>query len=99
MKRETVRSDTSRPSFKSSPWIRGAPQRGFAAAMRVTKTLISALTDGRPPVGRTESLVQYSRKRRRCHTQDGVWSHDHERPPPSGPDSGKHDPEEPISSA
>ena len=30
--------------------------------------------------------------------QDGVWSHDHERPPPSGPDSGEHHPEEPISS-
>jgi hypothetical protein len=31
--------------------------------------------------------------------QDGIWSHDHERPPPSGPDSGEQDPEEPISSA
>src|SRR5438094_4313779 len=31
--------------------------------------------------------------------QDGVRRHDHERPPPSGPDSGKHDPEKPISSA
>ena len=31
--------------------------------------------------------------------QDGVRRHDHERPPPSGPDSGEHDPEEPISSA
>jgi len=31
--------------------------------------------------------------------QDGVRSHDHERPPPSGPDSGEHDPEKPISSA
>lgn len=42
--------------------------------MRVTRTLISALTDGRPPVGRAESLVQYSRKRRRCHrrTVSGV---------------------------
>jgi hypothetical protein len=29
--------------------------------------------------------------------QDGVWSHDHERPPPSGPNSGEHDPEEPSS--
>jgi hypothetical protein len=31
--------------------------------------------------------------------QDGVRSHDHQRPPPSGPDSGEPDPEEPISSA
>jgi hypothetical protein len=31
--------------------------------------------------------------------QDSVGSHDHQRPPPCGPDSGEHDPEEPISSA
>jgi hypothetical protein len=64
---ETVRSPTSRPSFSSSPWILGAPQRGLAAAIRVTKARISALTGGRPTVGRRESLVQWSRKRRRCH--------------------------------
>ena len=51
------------------------PQRGLAVAMRVTRALISALTGGRPPVGRPpESLVQYSQKRRRCHrrTVSGV---------------------------
>jgi hypothetical protein len=67
MSRETVRSATSRPSFRSSPWIRGAPQSGFAVAMRLTRALISALMGGRFPVGRPESRVQYSRKRRRCH--------------------------------
>jgi hypothetical protein len=36
-------------------------QRGFAVAMRVTSALISAWTGGRPPVGRLESLAQYSR--------------------------------------
>ena len=52
----------------------GAPQSGLAAAIRMTRTLISAWTGGRPPVGRVESLVQYSRKRRRCHrrTVSGV---------------------------
>src|SRR6058998_3124491 len=55
------------PSLRSSAWIRGAPQRGFAATIRLTRALISALTGGRPPVGRAESLVQYSQKRRRCH--------------------------------
>src|SRR5207244_12301249 len=65
--RETVRSATSRPSLRSSLWIRGAPQRGFAVAMRVIKVLISAWTAGRPPVEGPESLLQYSRKRRRCH--------------------------------
>src|SRR6267378_3961391 len=74
MSRETVRSATWMPSFRNSPWIRGAPQRGFAVAMRVIKASISAWTAGRPPVGRPESLVQYSRKRRRYHrrTVSGV---------------------------
>src|SRR5213593_550437 len=35
--------------------------------MRVTRALISALTGGRPVMGRAESLVQCSQKRRRCH--------------------------------
>src|SRR5918994_3248758 len=32
--RETVRSDMAIPSFNNSPWIRGAPQRQFSAAIR-----------------------------------------------------------------
>jgi hypothetical protein len=32
--RETVGSDTLKPSFSNSPWIRGAPHVGFSAAMR-----------------------------------------------------------------
>ena len=67
MSRETVRSATLKPSFMSSPWIRGAPQRDLALAIRVIKALSSVSTVGRPRVGRAESLVQYSRKRRRCH--------------------------------
>ena len=47
--------------------MRGAPHKGFAAAIVLTRAAISALTGGRPPVGRPESWVQYSRKRRRCH--------------------------------
>src|SRR5881296_3866409 len=54
--------------------MRGAPHRGFAAAIRLTKAWTSASKGGRPPVGRQESRVQYSRKRRRCHrrTVSGV---------------------------
>jgi hypothetical protein len=54
--------------------MRGAPHRGFAAAIRRTKAWISASMGGRPPVERRESWVQYSRKRRRCHrnTVSGV---------------------------
>jgi hypothetical protein len=39
--------------------MRGAPHRGFAAAIRLTKALISASMGGRPQVGRRESWVQY----------------------------------------
>src|SRR5437899_5065821 len=62
------------PSFRSSPWILGAPQRGFAVARRATRALISAVTGGRPPIGRAASRVQYARKRHRCHlrTVSGV---------------------------
>src|SRR5438874_549182 len=49
--------DSGRTEYKS----------GFAATIRLTRASISALTGGRPPVGPAESLVQYSRKRRRCH--------------------------------
>jgi hypothetical protein len=74
MRRDPVRSATSIPIFKSSPWMRGAPQSGFAVAMRVTRALISASTGGRPPVEPPESWVQYLRKRRRCQrrTVSGV---------------------------
>lgn len=61
-----MRSATSMPSLRSSPWMRGAPHKGFAAAMFLTRAAISVLMRGRPPVGLRESLVQYSRKRRRC---------------------------------
>ncbi|MGH7334640.1 MAG: integrase core domain-containing protein [Candidatus Rokuibacteriota bacterium] len=67
MSRETVRSATSMPSFKSFPWMRGAPHKGFAAAVFLTRVAISELMQGRPRIGRPESWAEYSRKRRRCH--------------------------------
>jgi hypothetical protein len=45
---------------------RGAPE-GVRSGHAGDRALISALTGGRPPVGRPESSVQYWRKRRRCH--------------------------------
>jgi hypothetical protein len=39
--RETVRSATSIPRFRSSPWILGAPHRGLAAAILLTRALIA----------------------------------------------------------
>ena len=54
MRRETVRSAMSRPSFRSSPWMRGATHKGFAEAIFLTRVVISALTGGRPPVDRPD---------------------------------------------
>src|SRR5262249_7924364 len=86
------------PSLRSSAWIRGAPQRGFPAAMRQTSALISALTGGRPPEDPPERFVQYSRTRRRCHrrTVSGVTiTRDALQPA----DSGQANPEEAVTLA
>src|SRR5437773_3021430 len=34
IQREIVLSESSKPSMRSSPWIRGAPQVGFSATIR-----------------------------------------------------------------
>jgi hypothetical protein len=49
--RAIVRSETEKPSFSSSPWIFGAPQSEFSAAMRWMRLRISSLILGRPPRG------------------------------------------------
>src|SRR3989442_6568160 len=45
---ETVACDTVRPSFSSSPWILGAPQRGLARLIRRIRSRSSVLIMGRP---------------------------------------------------
>jgi hypothetical protein len=72
MRRETVRSGISMPSLKSSPWMRGAPHWGCAAAIVLTSAATSVLmgrrrllsgakggSGGRPggALGRLRSLV------------------------------------------
>ena len=64
--RETVRSEISNPSFSNSPWIRGAPHSGFAAAIVRTQLRISALTDGRPGAFDCDNRRQYRLNRWRC---------------------------------
>src|SRR5207245_9826044 len=54
------------PSLRSSPWILGAPHRGFAATILLTRALIAASTGGGPAGGHPESMAQWRRKRRRC---------------------------------
>lgn len=47
--RETVGSETLKPSFSNSPWIRGVPQVGFSAAMRKISSRMCSSTGWRPP--------------------------------------------------
>ena len=54
---ETVRSDTSKPSMSSSPWMRGAPQFGFSVAILRTRARTSAVVPGRPAFRRRDFQV------------------------------------------
>ena len=67
IKRETVRSEISTPSLRSSPWIRGAPQSRLAAAMLPISLRISDLIRGRPGLFDCDNLHQYRLNRLRCH--------------------------------
>jgi hypothetical protein len=61
---DTVASDTSMPSLRSSP-MRGAPHR-FAVAMRLMRLRTLESIPGRPPLGRLRQ-AQYRRNPARCH--------------------------------
>ena len=66
MSRATVRCETSSPSFSNSPWMRGAPQSGFASAMVRTRSASLEETRGRPVLPRRDFQVQKARKPCRC---------------------------------
>ena len=67
IKLDTVRSDISSLSLRSSPWILGAPQNGFAFAILRTSLRISGLIGGCPrPLCRDLNL-QNSLKPFLCH--------------------------------
>src|SRR6266850_3796800 len=55
--------------------------------------------DGRATTGGPGELGPVLAEAAPLPPQDCVRGHDQERPPPTGPDSGQRDPEEPISSA
>src|SRR5262249_19007920 len=64
----TLGSETLKPSFSNSPWMRGAPHVGFSAAIRKISSRTFLPTGLRPPTGLVlERYFQYSRKPARCH--------------------------------
>jgi len=67
IQRETVLSETSKPSMRSSPWMRGVPQVGFSAAMRKIKFRTCGDVCFLPGRFLTlETNLQNNRKRVRC---------------------------------
>jgi len=63
IQREMLRSDTSKPSIRSSPWMRGPPQVGFSATMRKIRSLTSFESPFLPTCFLTlENKLQYRRK-------------------------------------
>src|SRR5215472_12870024 len=75
IQREIVLSETSKPSMRSSPWMRGAPQVGFSATIWKIRPRTS-LAIGVLPVGflTLEINFQYQQNPARCHrtTVSGV---------------------------
>ena len=76
--------------------MRGAPQRGFAAAIFLIRATISALTGGRPASGPAGELSPVVAEAATLPSQDGVGRHDDERLPPAHPRSGQAGPEQTI---
>src|ERR1700680_245708 len=75
IQREMVLSERSKPSMRSSPWIRGAPQVGFSATIRKINSRTSFGVGLLPTCFRTlEINRQYIRKPVRCQrtTVSGV---------------------------
>src|SRR5580692_1768213 len=75
IQREMVLSERSKPSMRSSPWIRGAPQVGFSAIIRKIKSRTSFGVGLLPTCFRTLEIIrQYIRKPVRCQrtTVSGV---------------------------
>jgi hypothetical protein len=76
--------------------MRGAPQSGFAKAIRVIRALSSAL-DRRPTSGRAaRELGPVLAEATPLPPQNGIGSNDDEGLPPARPDSRQTDPEKPV---
>ena len=79
----TVVCDSSNPSIRSSPWMRGAPQSGFAKLIFRMRSRTSRDTSGLPGLPCLLFQVQYWRNPRRCQamTVSGLTMMSTERHP------------------
>ena len=79
--------------------MRGAPHRGFAAAIFLIRTAISA-SRGRAPSGwAAREPGPVLAEAAALPAQDSVGRDDDQRLPPTGPDSGQAGPEQAVSRA
>src|SRR5687768_6843618 len=93
--RATLRSETTKPSFNSSPWILGAPQSAFSCAKRRISTRISSLIFGRPLRGpRTPTPVESETSA--VPANYGRRLHDDEDVGPARPTAAQGSPEESV---
>src|SRR5450759_5075336 len=90
-----VVSDTSKPSIRSSPWMRGAPQLGLSATIRKINSRICLEILRPPPTGfRTlQSMAQYSLNPDRCQRATVSGRTIKECLFPLGPEPASYDPE------
>ena len=77
--------------------MRGAPQRGFSAAIFLTRSAISAWRGRAPSVGKAREPGPVLAKPAALPAQDSVGRDDDQRLPPPGPDSGQAGPEQAVS--
>src|SRR3989442_9831901 len=92
---ETVACDTVRPSFSSSPWILGAPQRGLARLIRRIK--VSELRADRGPTASASTLPRpVAPEPLPVPAGHGLWPHHLQRIPPALPEPRQHHPEDPV---
>jgi hypothetical protein len=66
MIRATERCEMVKPSLRSSPWIRGAPQSGLACAISRIRALSSEPIGGRPGPRCLDFHVHQARNPWRC---------------------------------
>src|SRR5436190_6246931 len=92
---EPVACETVRPSFSSSPWIRGAPQRGLARLIR--RHEIPHFRPNRGPTPSVSTLpCPVAPEALTVPPHHGLGPHHLQRTPPVLPQPRQHDPEEPV---
>src|SRR5438105_2144185 len=85
------------PSFSNSPWIRGAPQRQFCAAIRRIRSRQGKFDARSSRTSRATAPASTSAFA--MPTIDGGWLDQHQRFPPPGPQPPQKQPKQTVSRA